>query len=444
MIIAARQLNKYFNLKRSGIVRGAATLRAVDNVSIEVDQGRVVGVVGESGSGKSTLGRLLVNLLSPTSGHILFDIPTDELRKYDNALESHDQETITKIEKNYSILRKKGGDIKEVRKQMSIVFQDPYSSLDPRMRIIDIITEPLTCTGAMGTGQARDATFKLLDQVGLPPDFAFRYPHELSGGQRQRVALARGIATAPKFLILDEPTSALDVSVQAQILELLKTIQKTYNITMLLITHNIAVVANMCDTVNVMYAGKIMEAGPKYDVIHTPVHPYTIALISAVPGRRERPANRIILQGDPPNLVVPPKGCSFHPRCQAAFDICGWSADEVAVDLEYLMQGKYYEKFGDNAQIQMKDEFTLNLTGVDAGALKELANQEKESSKSLTSIDSIETMDGRVEIKLKKYTTPAMYLQPDRRLVSCLLYQTNSSPNRTTDAKEIANQPAQS
>lgn len=425
MIIAARHLTKQFKLKRASLLQSPPTLRAVSDVDVNVEHGKVVGLVGESGSGKSTLGRLLVDLLPLSSGQVLFDIPDDELREYDNASESNDAQTAEKIGRSYSISEKKGDGVKQLRKQMGIVFQDPYSSLDPRLRVLDIITEPMICTGYLKSGPAREATFELLEKVGLPRDFAYRYPHELSGGQRQRVALARGIATAPKFLVLDEPTSALDVSVQAQILELLKAIKETYDISMLVITHNIAVVANICDTVNVMYAGKIMETGGKSDVILNSVHPYTVALISAVPGRK-RKSIKIILQGDPPNLISPPKGCTFHPRCPAAFGLCGWSAEEVAADLEYLTQSKYYDKFGPETEVNVKDEFTIDVKGADLNALNELANQEKESSRSLQSIDGLVTINDLVEIRLKKSTVPPMYPQPDGRLVSCLLYDSES------------------
>jgi len=259
MIIAARKISKYFQVKGTGLMGGGASLKAVDDVNINVSERSVVGVVGESGSGKSTLGRLLMALLLPTSGQVLFDIPDDILAEYDSALESGELEKLRRIEREYSVYTKKGKELKKMRREMGIIFQDPYSSLDPRMRVMDIVMEPMIATGFKRRDEARQMCLRLLEEVGLPREFAFRYPHELSGGQRQRVALARGISTLPKFLVLDEPTSALDVSVQAQILSLLKEIKNTFNISMLLITHNIAVVAYMADYVNVMYAGKLME-----------------------------------------------------------------------------------------------------------------------------------------------------------------------------------------
>ncbi|MCE4608040.1 MAG: ABC transporter ATP-binding protein, partial [Caldisphaeraceae archaeon] len=318
MIIAARRLTKYFEIK--GVKN--AFIRAVDDVNIEIKEGEIVGLVGESGSGKSTLGRLLIRLIDPTSGEILYNTPDDELEEYDIALENNDEKAAKKIADKYSITRLRGEDLRRFRRNVGIVFQDPYSSLDPRWKIEDIIAEPIIETKAMKPEEARKRVDELLDEVELPREFRNRFPHELSGGQRQRVALARGIATFPRLVILDEPTSALDVSVQAEILELLRSLRKKYNMAMLLITHNISVVSYMSDRIFVMYAGKIMEKGYKNDVIKDPQHPYTIALISAVP-QIKRTMQRIILKGDPPNLLNLPKGCRFHPRCPLALPICG-------------------------------------------------------------------------------------------------------------------------
>jgi peptide/nickel transport system ATP-binding protein len=259
----------------------------------------------------------------------------------------------------------------------------------------------------------------LLDEVGLPKDFAYRYPHELSGGQKQRVALARGIATLPRFLVLDEPTSALDVSVQAQVLALLRNIREKYNIGMILITHNIAVISYMADQVNVMYAGKIVETGPKKDVILSPAHPYNVALISAVPGKAVK-GSRIILKGDTPNLVEPPSGCSFHPRCPVAFNICGWTADEVAADLKYLIEDKYPDMFKGEPVISKNGNGGIVIRNVEISAVKKLLNLEKENVRSLAAIDRLDKFEEGVALQLEHYEVPKMY-QHDDRLVSCFL-----------------------
>ena len=269
MIIAGRNLKVYFPVKG---VRGAS-VRAVDDVDIEVEEGEIVGLVGESGSGKTTLGRTLIRLIEPTAGEILFEIPDHDLERYDEARERGDVETMKLISSKYSALRLKGKALKEFRRKVGIVFQDPYSSLDPRLRIADIIAEPMIETGAYNRDKAMERVIDLLEEVQLSPEFADRYPHELSGGQRQRVAIARGIATNPRFVVLDEPTSALDVSVQAEILELLRELRETHKMAMLFITHNISVVSYMADRIYVMYAGKVMEKGPKAEVIRKPAHP---------------------------------------------------------------------------------------------------------------------------------------------------------------------------
>ncbi|MGD0994984.1 MAG: ABC transporter ATP-binding protein [Candidatus Bathyarchaeia archaeon] len=420
MLIVTRQLVKHFPIKGSSVLGKPLMLKAVDGVNIQVREGEVVGVVGESGSGKSTLGRLLLGLLKPTAGHVFFDVPDDVLREYDDYVANNELKKAADIEKEYSIFSKKRDRQKEIRKKTNIVFQDPYSSLDPRLNILDIIMEPIIATGYMRSKEAVNRCMELLDEVGLPKDFAYRYPHELSGGQKQRVALARGIATLPKFLVLDEPTSALDVSVQAQVLALLRRIREKHNIGMILITHNIAVISYMADQVNVMYAGKIVESGLKNDVILSPVHPYNVALISAVPGKKVK-GNKIILKGDTPNLVEPPPGCSFHPRCPVAFNICGWTADEVAADLKYLIEDKYADMFKGETVISTNGNGNVMIRNVNISNLKELLNLEKEKSRSLAAIDRLSESEEGVELELKHYQAPKMY-QHANRLVSCFLY----------------------
>jgi len=420
MLIATRKLVKHFPIKGTGAFGKPPMLKAVDGVNMQVHESEVVGIVGESGSGKTTLGRMLLGLLKPTSGHVLFDIPDDILQNYDDSLANKELKKAAEIEREYSIFAKGGNRQKEIRKKTNIVFQDPYSSLDPRLNVLDIITEPIIATGYLKSKEAAKRAMDLLEEVNLPRDFAYRYPHELSGGQRQRVALARGIATLPKFLVLDEPTSALDVSVQAQVLALLRKIRNDHKIGMVLITHNIAVISYMADYVNVMYAGKIVETGSKRDVIVTPVHPYNIALISAVPDRSIK-RTKIILKGDTPNLVDPPEGCTFHPRCPAAFNICGWTTSEVVSDLKYLIEDKYPDMFKGEPVISTSLNGNIIIRNATLDNVKELISLEKEQAKSLTAIDKLSESAEGVGIELSRYLTPKMYLQ-DNRLVSCLLY----------------------
>ncbi len=450
MMIAAYGLSKYFPVR--GAFRARTTLKAVDDAHLRIEKEQIVGLVGESGSGKSTLGRCLIRLLEPTKGDVLFDIPTDELSEYERIrsallnLESQGAEearkaadgaprgdvageiaaTQAKLEafaEPYSLLSKSHASMRELRRNMNIVFQDPYSSLNPRLKLVDIISEPMLSTHFCSKDEADQRSRELLREVGLPEFFEDRYPHELSGGQRQRVAIARAISTNPKLLILDEPTSALDVSVQAQILNMLRELRAKYSISMLLITHNIAVVAYLAEKVYVMYAGKVMEWGDKAKVLREPEHPYTKALMSAVPIAGVK-RTRVILRGDPPNLIEPPLACRFHPRCPVAFEICGWTADEVAEDLAYLLMGKHFATFGDALQFEADSDRSLVIQGTsDAAKVREVVDQEKEETRSLTGIASITSSEGKVVISLHAPVEPRMYPIPDGREINCLLFR---------------------
>ena len=455
MMIAAYGLSKYFPVR--GAFRAKTTLKAVDDAQLRIGKEQIVGLVGESGSGKSTLGRCLIRLLEPTKGDVLFDIPDEKLAEYERIrsalldLQGQGAEEAQKAADGapradtsaevaatraklaaaagpYSLLSRSHADMRELRRNMNIVFQDPYSSLNPRLKLVDIISEPMLSTHFCSKDEADQRSRELLREVGLPEFFEDRYPHELSGGQRQRVAIARAISTNPKLLVLDEPTSALDVSVQAQILNMLREMRDKYSISMLLITHNIAVVAYLAEKVYVMYAGKVMEWGDKTKVLREPEHPYTKALMSAVPIAGEK-RTRVILRGDPPNLVEPPVACRFHPRCPVAFDICGWTADEVAEDLAYLLTGKHFATFGDALQFEPESDRSLVVVGTaDAAKVQEVVDQEKEDTRSLTGIASIRSSEGKVLIGLHTPVEPRMYPIPDGREVNCLLFRPGARP----------------
>ena len=448
MLLSAYGVSKYFPVR--GAFRARTTLKAVDDVEIAIAANQIVGLVGESGSGKSTLGRCLIRLLEPTEGDVLFDIPDDKLAEYarkrealkeregaaarrgaaDGAPSGDDGAEIASLRKElegladpYSLVAKSGREMRDLRRHMSIVFQDPYSSLNPRLKLTDIISEPMLSTGFCTPDEAHERSLQLLQEVGLPEFFEDRYPHELSGGQRQRVAIARAISTNPKLLILDEPTSALDVSVQAQILNMLRELRTKYGIGMLLITHNIAVVAYLAEKVYVMYAGKVMEWGDKQKVLREPEHPYTKALMSAVPIAGQK-RTRTVLRGDPPNLIEPPLACRFHPRCPVAFEICGWDAAEIAEDLNYILTGKYFTTFGDALEIAPEEDGTVTVVGTTAAqAIQDAIDQEKEDIRSLTGIKSVTAAEGKVVLVLQDPVEPAMYTLPDGREVKCLLYR---------------------
>jgi oligopeptide/dipeptide ABC transporter ATP-binding protein len=296
-LIEVDGLKKHFHGGRGLLGLGRTTIRAVDGVSFSIARGEVVGLVGESGSGKSTVGRALLRLIEPTAGSVRFD-GTDITRLGRTAL-------------------------RRLRRRMQIVFQDPYASLDPRRRVEDLIGDVLDIHG-LAKGPARRArVVELLEQVGLPPEHIDRFPHQFSGGQRQRIGIARALAVAPDFIVADEPVSALDVSVQAQIVNLLVELRRRLGLTMLFISHDLAVVEHLSDRVIVMYLGRIMEMAPAARIYAAPRHPYTQALLSAAPvPDPDAPRRRILLTGDLPSPANPPPGCVFSTRCPHATDRC--------------------------------------------------------------------------------------------------------------------------
>jgi oligopeptide/dipeptide ABC transporter ATP-binding protein len=292
-LVEIRDLVKQFPVRSGILQRQTGTVDAVDGVSFDIKKGESIGLVGESGCGKTTLGRMLVRLLEPTSGSIAFE--------------------------GRNITHLKGSDIKPFRRKVQIIFQDPFSSLDPRTQVGDSIAEGLRLHGVGDRKERRNRVDRMLDLVGLEPSHAGRYPHEFSGGQRQRIGLARALILEPEFLVADEPVSALDVSVQAQVLNLLKELQQELDLTLLFIAHNLGVVEHISDRVAVMYLGRIVEFTDRDRLYSDPVHPYTEALLSAIPiPDPDRPRNRVILQGDVPSPINAPPGCHFHPRCSIA------------------------------------------------------------------------------------------------------------------------------
>ena len=297
-LLEIRDLVKEFPVKGGVLQRQVATVNAVSGVNLDIGRSEAIGLVGESGCGKSTLGRMLVRLLEPTSGIIRFD-----------------GEDVTHL---------KGKKLKPFRRRAQIIFQDPFSSLDPRTQVGQSISEGLRLHGVGSKDERHERVNRMLDLVGLQPRHAGRYPHEFSGGQRQRIGLARALILDPDFVVADEPVSALDVSVQAQVLNLLKELQSELNLTLLFIAHNLAVVEHISDRVAVMYLGRVVELADRDDLYANPLHPYTEALLSAIPiPDPDRPRNRTILQGDVPSPINPPSGCYFHPRCPISRDeIC--------------------------------------------------------------------------------------------------------------------------
>lgn len=294
--VSASGLTKHFG--SAGLSGKGPVVRAVDGVSFDIPAHGSLGVVGESGSGKSTAARVLLRLQEPTAGRFLFD--------------------------GEDVFSLRPAALRQLRSRMQIIHQNPMAALHPTMTVLEQVRRPLVLQGIGNRASQTQAALDLLAQVGLSPDHARRRPHQFSGGQRQRISIARALITRPDFLVLDEPTSALDVSVQAQILRLLTDLRRDFGLTFLFVSHDLGVIRHMCDTVAVMYLGRIVEIGPKDAFFAGPRHPYAKALLSVVPipdpAQRTRPRTRLV--GEPPSPRNPPKGCAFHPRCPIAQDVC--------------------------------------------------------------------------------------------------------------------------
>ncbi len=295
-LIEVKNLKKWFRISGGGFGKKEA-VKAVDDVSFHINKKEVLGLVGESGCGKTTCGKVILKITEPTDGSIFFE-----------------GNNITHLKKR---------EMRNIRKKMMIIYQDPFGSLDPRMTIKAAIGEPIAVHKTAGKKEREERVIAIMEKVGLLPDHRNRYPHEFSGGQRQRIGIARALAANPEFIVADESVSALDVSIQAQIINLIQDLQNEYGITLLFIAHDLSVIKHISDRVAVMYLGKIVEIAPKADLFDQPEHPYTQALLSAIPipdpGRRKK-GN--ILMGDVPSPVNPPPGCRFHPRCPRRMDIC--------------------------------------------------------------------------------------------------------------------------
>jgi peptide/nickel transport system ATP-binding protein len=307
-LLEVKGLKKYFPIQKGLLRRTVGYVKAVDDVSFFVREGETLGLVGESGCGKSTAGRTIIHLYEPTAGEVLFNsriLSSDGTRQRVNLLDLPPNQ------------------LKAIRREISMIFQDPINSLNPRMTVSDIVSEPMMIHGFSMDSETEAVIIRLLERVGLRSDHLRRYPHEFSGGQRQRIGIARALSLNPSLVICDEPVSALDVSIQAQTLNLLQDLQKDFNLSYIFIAHDLSVVEHISDRVAVMYVGKVAEIADAEELYSFPLHPYTEALLSAVP--KADPlykSDRIVMQGEVADPSNPPSGCYFHPRCQYAQEVC--------------------------------------------------------------------------------------------------------------------------
>lgn len=305
VILEVNNLKKYFPLGKGKLNKKKGYVKAVDGVSFKLYEGETLGLVGESGCGKSTLGRAIIRLHEPTEGEVIF--------------------------KGENVLAKSRKEMRKLREDMQFIFQDPYSSLNPRMNIYNILSEPLVAHKYYKKGdELKEHVLKLMESCGLPPYYCYRYPHQFSGGQRQRIGIARSLALEPSFIICDEPVSALDVSIQSQILNLMMDMQEQKGISYIFISHDLSVVKHLSDRVGVMYLGSLVELADKDEIYNNPQHPYTKALMSAIPQPDPKLKSEMkSIEGEIPSNVNVPSGCKFHPRCPFAKDICSQKVPEV-------------------------------------------------------------------------------------------------------------------
>lgn len=326
IILQATGLKKYFPIKKGLLMREVAQVKAVESINLTIRRGETLGLVGESGCGKSTLGRTLIRLYEPTSGNIQFD--------------------------GEDFLSLKGESLRKKRRDIQMIFQDPYASLDSRMTVGQIVEQPFIIHGLLEKNEREARVKQLLELVGLKASHVNRYPHEFSGGQRQRISIARAIALDPKLIICDEPVSALDVSIQAQVLNLLKDLQQRLNLTYLFISHDLSVIEHVCDRIAVMYLGNIVELADRDELFKNPVHPYTRALMSSIPviGTGKKKMSKI-LTGEIPSPINPPKGCTFHPRCAYRIKECS----EITPQLESTTKATHFKACHVNLDSKSKE-----------------------------------------------------------------------------------------
>lgn len=324
VLVSVTNLKKYFPIKGGVLKRTIGHVRAVDDVSLHIHKGETLGIVGESGSGKSTLGRVILRLLSPTDGKVIFN------------------------HKDISNLSQR--EIRPIRQDMQIVFQDPFASLNSKMSVKELIEEPLIVQGKMSRNERRELVREMIHKVGLRDEDLQKYPHQFSGGQRQRISIARALVIRPKFIICDEPVSALDISIQAQVLNLMKDLQDDFGLTYLFIAHDLSVVKHISDRVGVMYLGRIAEIAPKHRLYNHPLHPYTRALISSIPTITIKGVPKVkvqteVLPGDIPSPANPPSGCTFRTRCPFAFNKCALERPELAeAEKDHFVACHLYDK----------------------------------------------------------------------------------------------------
>lgn len=469
VLLYVSNLKKYFEISNG--FRTTGYVRALDGATFSLRRGETIGVVGETGCGKTTLGRTILGLIKATEGDVYFDLPVETMNTVmeqeerlrqlvskealtpDETNEKEDLEDKLKhTRKKYSLTKMRERKLKHFRNKLQPIFQDPFSSLDPRKLIKDTIAEPMKLLTDMSRPEIFEKERELISSIGLSEDHLYRFPHEFSGGQRQRIVIARAISIDPSLLVLDEPTSALDVSVQAQILNILKDVQDRKGLSYIFISHHLSVIRVMADRVAVMYLGQIIEFAPTPVLFSDMLHPYTRALLTAIPipdPRRKR--EKIVMEGEIPSPVNPPKGCYFHPRCPVAMINCGWSPRDMAepfkhmldrsrnVEAAQLPETKEIVLDEETNELEILFEAPLNdsmLSIFNQLVEKEAAGHNGIRFKAIGSVNMNEGRDGIIVRMIKPEVPTLKQIRPDH-FVSCLIYDKPGWRTESPYAKEV-------
>ncbi|HSK23389.1 MAG TPA: ABC transporter ATP-binding protein [Egicoccus sp.] len=426
-MISVRGLRKHYPIKEGVLQRITGHVKAVDGVDFDIRRGEIVGMVGESGCGKTTLGRCISGLTDPTAGGVYFGLPAAEQAELDRLLGVDESERTSEqsarldaLGQRYRVDRMSSDTYRHYRRNCQVVFQDSFSSLNPRHLVKDIVGRPLRVHKEAAGAELTERTVELLERVGLGRQHLYRYPHQFSGGQRQRISIARALALDPEFVVLDEPTSALDVSVQAQILNLLHDLQADRGLTYLFISHDLNVVRHMSDRIVVMYLGKVVEEGPAEQVFSSPRHPYTEALLAANPTLEDTDdTERIVLEGTVPDPARPPQGCRFHTRCPVVTARCGWEVDDIVRQLE-----DHPGVLGELDAVTRHSPFAADLQFDDGGAAARLVATLREHAPLAMqeAIEELRNEGPRVKVRFREVDPMRLLpVEPDH-VSACLLH----------------------
>jgi oligopeptide/dipeptide ABC transporter ATP-binding protein len=435
-LITLRDVAVHYPVKEGVLQRVTSHVRAVDGVSLTIPRGSTVGLVGESGCGKTTLGKVIAGLERPTSGDLWFDLDPSDLQDVDRlrssdpkSMSGEDRETWQRLQGQHRLGYMSREFQRRYRRNCQVVFQDAFASLNPRQLVRDIVGRPLRVYHEASGETLNQRVLELLERVGLGPQHLLRYPHQFSGGQRQRISIARALALNPEFIILDEPTSALDVSVQAQILNLLVSLQREFELTYLFITHDLGVVEHMSDDIAVMYLGKLVEQGPTREVFDNPFHPYTEVLRDSNPsltGESVADGHRR-LTGSVPNPIDPPTGCRLHPRCPVAVSTCGWRVDDLLERLEVASPAS----FEGIERVERLSEFSAVIRVTDNEASRTITRDVIDLRGSMGNVNVHVRQDGtELSVNLPEVDDIALKVIEPGRLSACVHAQSGNWWNK--------------